>query len=393
MMKKQILPLILALCLFCLGGCELGTLLSGKPKPEQPGVLVRKDKEELVELRIENGEAELLFNIERWDALYGIREFGERNYPGAALEEGPFPLELQGRVKDACIGKVAELNTEWAEPFAMPAVLLLMEDGSVAWTQANPYMAAYGLVIDPLPWLGGIASLSYESDREGFGNMTIYAIGNDGARYDVRIPCGLISVFAAEWISGYHIDDPGHVLKLNEDGTFSLNAIMGTYKIALEEDADQRPGTITFYTQEKEGSYFVDYDGFLLRLFPADGGDPLGLGDVCEFFQPEMYMGYEDEGIAIPEMDEDELIAYLLANVEEAYERVHIMRGPLEAKVPGDVTDLPDETGCRDVWLGDNHGGTFNVVIRYTVASSGAIYEYFPDEEQWRMMYHPSAVG
>ena len=69
------------------------------------------------------------------------------------------------------------------------------------------------------------------------------------------------------------------------------------------------------------------------------------------------------------------------------------MRGPLEAKVPGDVTDLPDETGCRDVWLGVDHGGTFEVVIRYTIAPSGAIYEYFPDEEQWRMMYHPSAVG
>jgi len=92
----------------------------------------------------------------------------------------------------------------------------------------------------------------------------------------------------------------------------------------------------------------------------------------------------------ISALEEDALIDYLLANVEEAYERVYEMRGPLGAKVPGDTTDLPDEADCRDVLLETVFGET---IIRYTIAPSGAIYEYFPDDDTWGLIYVPGAVG
>jgi len=101
------------------------------------------------------------------------------------------------------------------------------------------------------------------------------------------------------------------------------------------------------------------------------------------------YTGMDEEGY-ISVLDDDGLVAYLLANVEEAYERVYEMRGPLEAKVPGDNTDLPEEAGCRDILLESAFGET---IIRYTVAPSGAIYEYFPDDGEWGLIYVPGAVG
>ena len=397
-MKKRIAVFILVLCLLLCAGCGKDNLLTpGKTEPAKAGVLIRKDKEELVELRIEDGKATLSFNLDRWDSLYGIRKYGEENYPGAELMTGPSQVQhLSGKVKDACIGKVAGL--EQGGELAIPAAVLLMEDGRLEWLLADPFDAEH-YSQGVLPWLEGIVSLSYESDREGFGNMSIYAADADGARCDVRIPCGLIGIFEAQWQE----EDCGLTLDFEEGGAVTLNGnLKGKYEIALTEGADQRPGMITFEFPGKRGVYFTESDGFLLTLFPADGDDVFSeigeTGDAYAFFQPASHMSFDgDEGPGVTLLPEDandtELISWLLSNVEEARERVEVMRSPLEPRVPGDGTDIPGEGLCRDVWLGLDHSIEFEIIVYYTIAPSGAIYEYFPDSDEWALMYRPGAFG
>ena len=125
------------------------------------------------------------------------------------------------------------------------------------------------------------------------------------------------------------------------------------------------------------------------RALPAaenTGGDAENTGEATE-------APGEDEGSLILALDDGELIEYLLAHAQEANERVNAMRGPLEARVPGNMTDLPDVTDCRDVWLGYEKGGAFDVIIQYTIDPGGRIYEYFPDDEAWGLLYVPGAVG
>lgn len=137
----------------------------------------------------------------------------------------------------------------------------------------------------------------------------------------------------------------------------------------------------------------------LLYCFAFDDGDQYryayvnaATGAVEIVDEIVNYTGMDGDGYILA-LDGDGLIEYLLANVEGAYERVHLMRGGLYAKAPGDLTDLPEETGCRDVLLGYDNGDTFEVVIRYTITPSGAIYEYFPDDDTWGLIYVPGAVG
>ena len=401
-MKRFYAILLAGALLLALAGCGIfgkEKLLSpGKTEPEaEAGVLIRKDKEELVEVQIADGAATLSFNLERWNTLYGIREYAAQNYPDFTLPEGASQvMSLSGRVKDACIGKISSMNQEGDVGFVVPDLLLLMEDGRLEWLPADPFNAEHHSW-GTLPWLGSIVALSYESDREGMGRMTIFAEDADGARYDVRIPRALMGVFDYEWICG-EIGNVELSLDFEEGGSVTLGkGLASTYKIALAEGSQQRPGVISFEFAGKTGMYFTECDGFLLKLYPAEGDDVFSQtgepADVHEFWQPMRETDFHGDDAAIEDMTEEALINYLTACVEEAYERMYEMRGPLTARVPGDTTDLPDEGACRDVLLGTEMDGKFTLVIRYTIAPSGAVYEYFPDDEEWGMMYQPGAVG
>ena len=96
------------------------------------------------------------------------------------------------------------------------------------------------------------------------------------------------------------------------------------------------------------------------------------------------------EDLGIEAMSGDELIGYLLASAEEAYA---LARENYEARVPGDITELPMEGACRDILLGMVSDGDFNVAIHYTIAPSGIIYKYFPEDGDWGIIYRPGYSG
>ena len=83
----------------------------------------------------------------------------------------------------------------------------------------------------------------------------------------------------------------------------------------------------------------------------------------------------------IVNMKDYELIDYLMASVPEAYERVYIMRGPLNPLITGKTTTI-NKVACRDIWLtGD--GTTSTPIIKYTISPTGTIYEYDQMANKW----------
>ena len=126
----------------------------------------------------------------------------------------------------------------------------------------------------------------------------------------------------------------------------------------------------------------------LFLLFCAGCGmDTLltGLGTTAE--HPGVPGGEE---LGIEAMSGDELVGYLLASAEEAYA---LAKENYEARVPGDITRLPMEGVCRDILLGMVSDGDFNVEIHYTIAPSGIIYKYFPEDGDWGIIYRPGYSG
>ena len=116
------------------------------------------------------------------------------------------------------------------------------------------------------------------------------------------------------------------------------------------------------------------------------GADTLltGLGTAAE------QSGAPGGDLEIEAMSADDLIGYLLASAEEAYE---LAQENYEARVPGDITKLPMEGACRDVLLGMGLGGDFDVAIHFTIAPSGIIYKYFPEDGDWGIIYRPGYSG
>ena len=200
----------LLLCIACLSGCGSSWGLSEAPEEpvaapeeeEEPdSILVRQDEEGLVSVRIEDGKAEVLFDLDRWETLYNISDRIDTSfYDPDLLREGPFRIEgLSGRVRDACIGKVKMLDHKHYENFTVPSVVLLMEDGTLEYFLADPYIGDYEWVFysqGRLPWLKDIVSLAYGQDGDGFGDMTIFAWDSQGMLFDIRRVVGADSGLA-----------------------------------------------------------------------------------------------------------------------------------------------------------------------------------------------------
>ena len=188
-MKQFIVVFVAALCLFFAAGC--GGQTAETPAPPdgengaaarqgaegEGGAVIRQDADGLVSVSIENGKAALTFDN------------------SGTAREGPFPIEASGRVRDACIGIIEALSGlvySGSPDFAAPAVILLMEDGSLEYTVASPNAVEHTgafYSFGKVPWLKDIVSLSYESDGEGLGEMTVFAEDESGKRYEVRLPC------------------------------------------------------------------------------------------------------------------------------------------------------------------------------------------------------------
>jgi hypothetical protein len=313
--KKRLIPFMLLLCLICLAGCGNGaaepapspgrqnpavappalTEPNGGTEPGR-GALTRQDEDGLVSVRIEDGRAEISFDLERWEKLHDLYDVGEF-YEPAMIREGPFAIgNLAGGVKDACIGKIDALD--WINyKFVTPAVVLLMEDGSLEWLLADPYPGDYEWEYysnGKLPWLKDIVSLSYENETAGRGDPVIFATDKDGLRYDVRALCWLTHVFEAEWVYeiGPTLEDDRECIFLNfqADGEISARKGLlyngdcyafytGKYTVSLAENdtAGRRPAIISLELwdewqldmpnpdfsapPELSGTYFFEADG------------------------------------------------------------------------------------------------------------------------------------
>lgn len=397
--------------------------------------LIREDDEGLVQVSIKNGEATISFNLERWDAMHDIYSIAsEYDFP-ERLAEGPFPIgNLSGMVKDACVGKVAALDSIEYGNFILPSVMLLMEDGRVEWALANPFTRLIGDVpgdtlysIGTLPWLKDIVSFAYESEVDGTGDMTIYAVDSRGLRYDVRIPYGFIDMIDAQLLHRVELGEgeetaayilsltlsvaegnKGAVIldKLWEDADSLSEAYVGTYEITLAENAPdgRRPGLITFdlkthliswagddediSSYDIRGTYFAERGENLLALYLSDG-DPL---HTDQYNQPidyyEFRLQYHVPAIDVDTtgMNDEELIDYLAQHVPEVYERIVPHDSSMSALVTGETTMI-EALECRDVWLGTNLDGKFTREILYTISPFGLVYQQDPVYGDWNHVY------
>ena len=434
-MKKKIILIIMVLFLTALVGCAEKSRETGTPDPSEPaaadtpatdtaapetteqdgGVIIRRDAEGLVEVRIEDGKAELTFDLEKWDKLYDIYNIynAMETENAGFLREGPYEIKsiTDKMIKDVCVGMVEALS-DHIYGFDNLTALFLMEDGTVEYCPVYPYpwqslddWSFYGW--GKLPWLTEIVSLLYEPDGEGIGEMTVYAADRDGLCYDVRTLCRLTSVFDCDWIyeigPAYGDDDINCIrLTLLEDGQVSMTKGLffngdcwkfyeGKYTVTLTGgkpviafelwDEWEDPDFST--PPELSGGYFFTsgYDEFTLYL--ADG-DPLQYAEdnspVMTYpFWPVWSDNYEPHTW----YEGDELIDYLLSNVPFAYEMVYEQH--MSALVTGDTVDLTDMGAgvCRVVILGTDHAEHFVNEQFFAVSDTGSIYVYSAIDDIW----------
>ena len=401
-MKKQTTAIILVLVITGLFGCEA-----------RGGVI--RDAEGLVELRIENGAAKLSFDLDKWEKLYHIKAYAANaeEYFGVTLKNGPFPITgLSGRVKDACIGRVAALDP-YAEGITMPAVLLLMEDGSLEWLHADPLgwfgsnPSAPGFEsFGRLPWLKDIVSLSYEKDSAG--EMTIIAKDKGGLRCDVRTFCCLVTVFDYEWV--YEIGPAGEdteciFLELKEDGGISVRKgllrlgdayVFYTGKYTVSPAGDKPVLSMELWDEWEldmsnpdfssppllSGKYFFKSDGVYFTLDLSEG-DPLhSLNGKpvkgYQFWQPDLEAGPGGDifstGIA------DEVLDIVKNYCEET---INYLKKGMTAFCTGDY-EIIDGNFCWKVALGTDHDENFVIEFIYAVdLDSKQVYRFDVLENRW----------
>ena len=233
-MKKQLAAIVMIFCMLFLPACQvrlIGNTGTGgdateKTKktenqstedktdtteaPPADGSVVRTDGEGLVKITIKDGRAQIEYDLDKWADVYDMGEYldwydymFESDDDMAALKGGPFPIQTQQDnipISDVCIGKINTGSYAAFGGFLTPTVIFLMGDGTLEYSQANlatdySYKTHYSYY--PLHWIGDIASLSYENDKDG--EKTIYATAKSGARYDTKIATSLQSLVNGVW--------------------------------------------------------------------------------------------------------------------------------------------------------------------------------------------------
>ena len=437
-MKKKIALIIMVILLTVLAGCSGKGSDSGKSDPDKSaganppssaavtpeateqneGVLLRCDEEGLVEVRIEDGQAELTFDLAKWNNLYDIYNIYNalETENASLLREGPYEVKSSAgkEIKDVCVGMVEALN-DCIYGFDNLTLVLLLEDGTLEYCPVYPYP---GQVLDDwvlygwgkLPWLPDVVSLLYEPDGEGIGEMTIYAADRNGLCYDVRTLCRLTSVFDCDWVyeigPGYGGGDINCIrLTLWEDGQVFLTKGLlyngdcwkfykGKYAVTLTGDKpvlafelwDEWEDPDFSMPPELSGEYFFTSGYDDLTLYLADG-DPLQYaGENSPVMTYPFWPIWSDNYEPYTWYEDDELADYLLSNVPFAYELVYEQH--MSALVTGETVDLTDMGAgvCRIVILGTNHPGHFVNEQFFAISDTGDIYVYSVADDIW--WYH-----
>lgn len=154
------------------------------------------------------------------------------------------------------------------------------------------------------------------------------------------------------------------LLEFSEDMSIRRAGINASCRLEMEW-ADG----VTLYLEDGDPLYIVTDSRQL------NGGEDGPRVYHFEFLAPR------EAGPNIWGMTDEELMDYLLAEVPEANENVTVYG--LGALVTGEITELPGEGSCRDVWLGTDHGNKFTKELLYTVCGTGAVYFYDAMEDEW----------
>ncbi|MCL1794500.1 MAG: hypothetical protein FWG34_11600 [Oscillospiraceae bacterium] len=357
--KRKLAAIIMVSCVLCLSACHIALIententkggakpgetgtseqnaptvdatdATDAPKPNAGSKVVR-DEEGLVTITIEDGKAEIEYDLEKWDAMYDMAEYFDWYWflfdsgSEAVMEKGPFPVSTyMDKVADACVGKTPAGG--YYGKYVEPTVIFLMEDGSVEHSPASLAMdnSSMGHHSNPLHWLEGIASLSYESGKDG--ENTIYAIGKNGKKHDIMVPMTLYTVTSGgEWMVwsaplletpsetdeyvGYLVfADEGFVnFEIGTRNKKTAAGYKGSYRIVLAED--------------DESGYMAGSFVFDLELEWTEGNRSFagGLPDrlACSYFAelPYMYSGsmrlWHIAGDCLFELDGQRMESYL----------------------------------------------------------------------------------
>jgi hypothetical protein len=417
-MRLFAVALLLIVALFA--GC------GGNPQPQEDAVIVRTDPLGLVTVTIEDGEATVSFHPEVWEEYADetlVYETAEAYMPS----EGPFPVYTNyGVVKDAVVGQVPAMNINHMSDFVLPSVFLLMENGTVEWAVPNPFelYPEWGEVetIATLRHLNDIVALSYESDKEGIGEMTVYAEDASGLHYDVRVAQKLNGLYSGLYRHTYENNGSTYTLDLmfGKNGNMKLHNHLrdstdwevmyaGTYTLHLDEEASKgmRPGMLSVdlslaslqdllmvadSPESIRGDFALDVPFSQGMDVYAMGGDPLleinGQAQDFLSFWHEADAGTivlgDDVYMSTDFMTDDELALYVVDRVESAWEMAG--RG-MSTLVTGEVSLIRFDGECRDVWLGTDHDEQFVREILYTVGPWGSIYEYDPEDDYWEQVH------
>ncbi|MDR1703169.1 MAG: hypothetical protein LBS19_00575 [Clostridiales bacterium] len=200
MKRRLAILLALAMSFTTLTGFSLS---SAKAKS---GVITKEDAEGLFTVTVEDGTAEIFFDLESWQEQLVEHGMPKDAFYLADLSPGPYEITTNaGAVADVCIGYIEDMAYS-VDPFGeylekgvemkLPVIMLLMEDGTIEYTDADwPFIGGldYSYTFATLPWLKDIVSI--EHDKPKTGESTFYAIDGDGLRHDVRISKEFYPIF------------------------------------------------------------------------------------------------------------------------------------------------------------------------------------------------------
>ncbi|MGD9559994.1 MAG: hypothetical protein AB7V55_05245 [Oscillospiraceae bacterium] len=231
--------------------------------------LVRQDKAGLVRVRIENGQASIRLEPQRWNAAYGAElEAVGQMFEGLETIDfsdpslfAPIDRTDDVPIKDVCIGTVPNFSDWPLYDFPVPMAMLLREDGRVEAVFADPFATRFSSEWMLLPFLEDVESLYIDiSSGDGRGDASIYAICADGLRYDLKYLYShtVSDVFGVKWTCVL-ADSPLEAvpltvqLQLLEDGAarfaiFDGGGLIaeyeGTHAFVLAEGQEYYPPTL-----------------------------------------------------------------------------------------------------------------------------------------------------
>jgi len=400
------------------------------------GLLICEDADKLVQLRMKDGAPIIVFNLKRWNELHNIfNDERFKSYGNTEFRDGPFLIKnLTGAIKAACIGDIAEwLDGYGWRDYYKPTFVLLLEDGSLWYIHADPLnTSGEWFNASALQKVDDVKKLSYEKNGEVhtrpyvpiadenykiqpgdiIEHKSIFAIAENGLKYDVGNLIQLNFLLHSSWICKYHPTFKNKtvngILRLEYDGTARYDFGVGdygidefheiwhgTYRIAPVDKKKYPNPTILLdlkrmWNRDWWGYAMFEYPTAIKGAFEisqtSDWMMDLKLIDGDALFRDEETRkprsSYSLEMYRLPwgvfsiwDMSCKELIDHVIAEVSEANELI-TQKGKT-AIVPGNISEF--DGLCRDVWIGSYSNGKFVRDIRYTVIqnSEGTVFQHF----------------